>query len=234
MDVIPDAGAVPGGIVVAVNRHMVPPSVGNLQNNGDQVGLRVMRLADLTGHMRAAGVEVAQRHKPDAVGNGRPVEHPLHGELRLAVAVRRVGGVGLQNRHMLRLAVGRRRGGKDDVLYPMLDHGLQHRPGAAQIVIVVFQGIDHTLAHLRIRREVDDRVDLLGGKHMVAEFLTADIALIESGLRMHRLAKTGFQIIGHDHVVAVVNEFIHGVAANVARAAKYQNRFHLYRLFSPQ
>ena len=116
----------------------------------------------------------------------------------------------------------------------MLDHGLQHRPGTAQIVIVVFQGIDHTLAHLRIRREVDDRVDLLGGKHMVAEFLTADIALIKSGLRMHRLAKTGFQIIGHDHVVAVVNEFIHGVAANVARAAKYQNRFHLYCLFSPQ
>ena len=61
---------------------------------------------------------------------------------------------------------------------------------------------------------------------MVAEFLVPDVALVEARLRMDGLAEACLQIVRHDHVVAIIDQFIHGVAANVARAAQYQNCFH--------
>ena len=219
MDVVTHAGTISCRIVVAKNAHMVALPVRDLQHDGDEVRLGVMRLADLAGHMRAAGVEVAQRHKVDAVRDGRPVEHPLHGELRLTVAVGRMGRIGLQNGDALRLAVGRGSRGKDDVFDTVLDHALQHRPRAAEVVVVILERIDHALANLRVRGKVDDRVDLFAGKDVVAEFLVPNIALVEARLGMHRSPEACLQIVRHDNVVAVVNEFIYGVTADVAGAA---------------
>lgn len=157
----------------------------------------------------------------DAVRHRGPVEHPLHGELGFAVAVGGMRRVSLENRHALWLTIRRRRGREHDVLHTVLDHRLQHRPRAAEVVVVIFQGIDHALADLRVRGKVDDRVDLFAGKHMVAELLIADIALIEPRLRMHGLAETRLQVVCHDHIITVVDQLIYGVAADIARAAEY-------------
>ena len=54
---------------------------------------------------------------------------------------------------------------------------------------------------------------------MIAELFVADIALIKPRLRMDRLAEACLQIVRHDHIITVVNEFIYRVAADVARAA---------------
>ena len=54
---------------------------------------------------------------------------------------------------------------------------------------------------------------------MIAELFVADIALIEPRLRMDGFAEAGFQIVRHDHIVAVVNKFVNGVAADVTSAA---------------
>ena len=78
VDVVADAGTISCRIVVAKNAHMVALAVRDLQDDGDEVCFRIMRLADLAGHMRAAGVEIAQRDKMNPVRDGRPVEHPLH------------------------------------------------------------------------------------------------------------------------------------------------------------
>ena len=210
---------------------MVALAVRDLQDDGDEVRFRIMRLTNLAGHMRAAGVEVAQRHKVDAVRDGRPVEHSLHRELCLAVAVRGMRRVCFQNRHTLRLAIGRSCGREHDVLHAVLDHALQHRPRAAEVVVVILERIDHALADLRVRGKVDDRVDLFAGKDVVAELFIANVALIEPRLRMDGLADACLQIVRHDHVVAIINEFIYGVAADVAGTAQYQNCFHhLYSL----
>lgn len=221
MDVVAHTRAATGRIVVAEDGDMVALAVWDLQDDGDEVRFRIMRLADLAGHVCAAGVEVAQRDKMNPVRNGRPVEHPLHGELGFAVAVGGVRRVSFQNGNALRLAVGGRRGRKDDVLHAVLDHALQHRPRTAEVVVVILERIDHALADLRVGGKVDDRVDLLGREHMVAEFLVADVALIEPRLGMHRSPEARLQIVRHDNVVAVVDQLIHGVAANVARAAEY-------------
>ena len=163
----------------------------------------------------------------NAVRNRRPVEHPLHRELCLAIAVGRVRRAGLQNRHTLRLAVGRGGRGKDNVLDAVLDHALQHCPRAAEVVVVVFEGIHHALANLRVCREVNHRVDLFAGKDMIAKFFIADVSLIEPRFRMHRSPEASLQIIGYAHIMAVVNQFIYRVAADVACTAEYQNCFHL-------
>ena len=54
---------------------------------------------------------------------------------------------------------------------------------------------------------------------MVAELFVADIALIEPCLRMDGFAETGLQIVRHDHIVAVVDQLIYRVAADVTSAA---------------
>ena len=101
----------------------------------------------------------------------------------------------------------------------MLDHALEHRPRAAEVIIIILEGIYHALTDLRVRREVDDRVNFLGREHMIAELFVADIALIKPRLRMDGLAEACLQIVRHDHIITVVNEFIYRVAADVARAA---------------
>ena len=124
-----------------------------------------------------------------------------------------------QNGNALRLAVGRRRGREDDVLDAVLDHALEHRPRAAEVIIIILEGIYHAFADLRIRREVDDRVNFLGREHMIAELFVADIALIKPCLRMYRLAETGLQIVCDHDIVAIIDQLIYRVASNVARAA---------------
>ena len=93
VDIVPDAGAVLGGVVVAEDGHRLPLAQGHLEDDGDEVGLRVVGLADLAGLVGAAGVEVPQAHIAQAVGLAHPVEHPLHRELCLAVGVGGMGGV---------------------------------------------------------------------------------------------------------------------------------------------
>lgn len=85
VDVIADAGAVSCRIIVPKNGHMIALTVRDLKHDGDEVCLRVVGFADLAGHMRAAGVEIAQRNEMNPVRDGCPVEHPLHRQLRVAV-----------------------------------------------------------------------------------------------------------------------------------------------------
>ena len=101
----------------------------------------------------------------------------------------------------------------------MLDHALQHRPRAAEVVVVIFQRIDHALADLRVRGKVDDRVDLLGREHMVAELFIANVALIEPRLGMHGGPEPCFHVVRHNHVIAVVNQLIYRVAADISGTA---------------
>ena len=153
------------------------------------------------------------------VRDGRPVEHPLHGELGFAVAVGRVRRVSFQNGNALRLAVGRRRGRKDDVLHAVLDHALQHRPRTAEVVVIVLQRVHHALADLGVRGKVDDRVNFLRREHVIAELFIADVALIEPRLRMDGLAEACLQIVCDHDIVAIIDQLIYRVAADIACAA---------------
>ena len=61
---------------------------GGLQDDGDEVRLRLVVFAEALGCARR--VEVSERDVAQRVRGGVPLERALEGELRLAVRVRRV------------------------------------------------------------------------------------------------------------------------------------------------
>ena len=160
MDVIADTCAVLGVVVIAKNRNVFALSVGNLQNQRNQMRFRIVRFANFAGDMRAAGVEVAQRYKPQAMRLPHPFKHLFHAQLGLAVAVGRLGLVRLQNRHALRLTVCRSRGRKNNLVNAVCHHGFQQNLGAAQIVVIVFERVCHGFADERICRKMDNAVNV--------------------------------------------------------------------------
>ena len=72
MHVVPDAGAVGGGIIIAENGNALTLAERHLQDQGDQVCFRAMRLA-ATGH-GTGRVEVSQHRDPKAVDVGIPLD----------------------------------------------------------------------------------------------------------------------------------------------------------------
>ena len=223
MDVVSNTGAVLGVVVIAKNRNVLALSVGNLQNQRNQMRFRIVRLADFTGDMGATGVEVAQRYKPQAMCLPHPFEHLFHAQLGLAVAVGRLGLVRLQNRHALRLAVCRSCRRKNNLVNAVRHHGFQQNLCAAQIVVIIFERIGHGFADERICRKMNDAVNVFRFKNGIHKFAIANVTLIKFCLRMHRFDVSGLQIVRNDDVAPCVYQFIYGVRANVARAAKYQN-----------
>ena len=221
MDVVPDAGAVGGGVVVPEDAHVVPLAVGYLEDNGDQMGLGVVGLADGAGDVGAGGVEVPQSHILEAVGLGHPAHHLLHGQLGVAVAVGGHGLVALQDGHPLRLPVGGGGGGEDDLVHPVLHHGLQEHHGAVEVVVIVLQRVGHALPHLGGGGEVDHALDVLRLEQGVQRPLVPDVQLIEPGLGVDRLPEAGEEVVRHHHVPARVDELVHRVGADVAGSAQH-------------
>ena len=135
VDVVADAGPVRGGVVVAEDLHPLPGRRRG-QHGGDQVGLRVVPLAEpgaVAGPVRAGHVEVAQADRGEPVEPGELGQRGVHGQLGRAVGVGRAGGVGLGDRRVLRLAVDRGGGGEHDGAHADLAHRLQQRHAAAQV-----------------------------------------------------------------------------------------------------
>ena len=54
---------------------------------------------------------------------------------------------------------------------------------------------------------------------MVAECLVSDVALIEQRLGMHGGPEPCFHVVRHNHVIAVVNQLIYRVAADISGTA---------------
>ena len=88
VEVVPDAGAVRGGVVVSEDRQRPPQSGHGLSQEGHEVGRRAKgQLSDLSAGMGADGVEVPQQRDPE-ISTGRlvgVVEQGLAGLLGEAV-----------------------------------------------------------------------------------------------------------------------------------------------------
>ena len=219
MNVIPYAGTILGGVVAAEDGQLLPLAVGYLEDDRDQVSLRIVGLADLAGGMGTAGVEVPQGHITQSVGFAGPGHHFLHRQLGFTVAIGGNSLVGLQDGHLLGLAVGGGGGGKYDLVYSVGHHSLEeyHRP--VEVVVVVLQGIGHGLSHLGGGGEVDHTVDLLRLEQHIQSGPVPDVQLVEPGFGMNSGLEAGLEVIGHNHIPASVDEFIHSVGADVPCSA---------------
>ena len=112
--------------------------------------------------MRADGVEVAQQHDvPLGVGLGGVHEDLLDHPLGPAVGVgAELLGALLGEGQRVGVAVDGRRAGEDDVLAAVVAHGLDQVEGAAEVVVVVLDGLGHALADGLEAGEVDHAVDV--------------------------------------------------------------------------
>ena len=108
MDVVADAGAVMGGVVVAEHPQAVPASGRHLRDEREQVvGDAEGVLADAAAGVGADGIEVAQAGHPPGVVAAQGLQHLLHGQFRLGVGVNRCGGQVFPQGELLRFAVDR-------------------------------------------------------------------------------------------------------------------------------
>ena len=234
VDVVAHAGAVRGGVVVAEDVHLFQLAHGHLGDVGHQVvGDAVGVLADEAGLVGTDGVEVAQQGHVQAGVRLADIGQDALGE-GLGGAVGVGGGTHgevLGDGHTGGVAVDGGGGAEHEVLAAILAHHIQDDQGAVEIVIIVFDGLGNALTHGLVGRELDDRRDVRAlGEDVLHILMLGHICLVKAEVLAGDLFHTVqhhrgsvIEIISHDHVVACVQQFDTGVAADITGTAGNQN-----------
>ena len=231
VDVVAHAGAVGRGVVVTEHVDVVELAHGDLGHVGHQVVRDALGvLADEARLVGADGVEVTEQHDvPALVGRVEVGEHLLVHGLGATVGVR--GGLELgvlAHGHLVGLAVDGGRRGEHDVVHPVVAQGACQLKRAAEVVLVVLDGLVDALAHGLEGGEVDGARDGVLVEDPVEERAVLHVALVEGADLLARdaldalegnLACVG-EVVDHHDVVAGVEQLHAGVAADEAGAAR--------------
>ena len=239
MDIVPDARAVVGGVVVAEHPELLQLADGDLSNIGHEVvGYAVGILAYAPALVRADGVEVAkQRYVPGLVRGEHIAEHILDHELGPAVRIGDGQGEVLLDGDGLGLPVNGGGGGEHEVPDPALAHDEQEVHGVDEVVAEVFERLLAGLAHRLQTREMYDGIYLLFREDIAHLFEVAKVVLVEFDIPSRKLAdaahRFGFavaKIVGDDGIEAVLDQVDDGVRTDITRATCDQYA-HLSLLF---
>ena len=248
MNIIPDAGAVGGIVVVAIDVELFQLAHRHLGDIGHQVvGDAVGVLADQAALMGADGIEIPQQgHIQRGVCCAVIGENALLEELGGAVGIGgAAGGEILPDGHGGRVAVHRGGGGKHKVLHTVGPHGLEQVQRADQVVGIVLQRFADALSHGLEPGEVHHGVNLrVLGKEGLHLLQIAQLRLDKGDLLPHdllhpadRLLTGVIKIVRHNDIIARLDQLHAGVAADIPRAAGdkngHKNRsFQNYKNFS--
>lgn len=227
VDVVADAGAVRGGVVVAEDaRGRVLRQL--LEDHRDQVedaGVREVR------GRRARHVEVAQGGRGQARRPACRADQPLAGQLRLAVGRHGHARRLLRDQLHVRHAVDRRRGREHEGGHPGRTgrtgrsrrpgpgHLLQQDPQTLDVLPVVVQRQIDRLAHLLLRRQMHDPGDGVvreGARHALR---------VQGGTHDQRhpvrdaLGDSRGQVVVHHRALARLGHRPYDVRSDVAGAA---------------
>mmetsp|Transcript_3160 Transcript_3160/g.7434 ORF Transcript_3160/g.7434 Transcript_3160/m.7434 type:complete len:280 (-) Transcript_3160:6-845(-) len=231
MDIVTHAGAVHRVVVVAEHAELVALAYRNLSHERHQVIRTALGvLTDAARRVGADGVEVAQygdapllrrRHRHVA-------QYLLDVQLRPAVRVGDAQRERLGDGHRRRVAVhgGRRR--EHDGVHAGRRHRFEQRDGAAHVVVKVAQRLLDALANRLESGEVNDGRDSVLVEYLLERRRVAEVHLVELDHLLagelldaaHRLPARIDQIVDHHHVVVGLQQLEHGVAADVAGAAR--------------
>src|SRR6185312_1568474 len=215
VNVVADAGAVRGGVVVAEDGDRGPLAGGGFEHQRDQVAFGLVALAAASGG--AGGIEVAQGKVMQAAA-GVPGQQALEEELAQPVGA----GGGEGRSFSERRGAGRvDSGGRAE--HQAADagalHGFEQSHRLQGVVVEVLVRLAHRLAHLDEGRHMDDRLDLVLAQHALQLGLIADVALDPAGGGRHRIAvAVGEVVVDGDRVAPLEQGFSHR-AADVAGAA---------------
>ena len=187
------------------------------------MGCAFGRLAGARQRVGAGDVEIAQDHVAEPVRGPGIAQHDLGHQLRPAVGRHRHQPIVLADRRMFRLAVNRRRRGKHEMVDAALHGAFDHRARIHRVVAIVAQRLRHRLRNHDRGGEVNDRVDPVPRDQRGDQRLIAGIADHELGGLRHRPFESGRQVVEHHDRFARVDERMHHVAADIARAPRDQN-----------
>src|SRR5215467_9816386 len=91
MDVVAQASAVRGVVVISINTEEFPLACGRLEQQRDNVSLRTVSLAPFRGAPRS--IKIAQRSHAPTIGARVPIERPFEHQLSFAIAVNWIFGL---------------------------------------------------------------------------------------------------------------------------------------------
>ena len=205
-------------IVAAEHSHVGTLAHHGLAGHLGQQGRPHGRLPDPALRMGTRHIEVPQRHITQRIHRGDIAQHPLAHELRRAVRIDRAGRRFLVGVALIRHAVNRCRGRKDEIPDLVLDAGLQQSARGTGVVAVVLERLRHRLRHDGVGRKVHDRVHPVIHQQPRHQCLVPDIADDEFA-RGHRLPETTAEVIEDDHLFGGLAQLPHHVAADVAGTA---------------
>jgi hypothetical protein len=199
--VVPQAGSVRGGVVGAEQLQVGPLADRHVDRDRDQVGLRVVVLANGAVLGGAGGVEVAEGRERQLLDMGQGAQRPLEVELGLPVGVDRRLGQILAHRQAVRDAEGGAGRGKHELGDAGLQHGVQQVQGGGGVVEVVLERVRDRLAHIAVGRKMHDHLDLLPLEDLGDRGLVAQVGLVHRDARGHRPAVAVDQVVQHHRAV---------------------------------
>ena len=234
MDVIANPSAVFGRVVVAEYVQALQFAGGHLCNVGHQIVGDAFRVfANQSALVRADRVEVAQqRDLPLVVRFIQILQNLFDDQLGAAI---RVGGRGwkvLFDRYAVRIAVDGRGRAENNILYLVTLHRLKQVDAAGDVVFVVVQRDLRRLPHRLESGEVDHGLYVVFGEDSVQSLAVADVGLVETEIfagylfyPFQRIGGAVAEVVDDDDLMAGLQQFHTGVAADVAGAACAEDCF---------
>ena len=107
MNVVTHGRAIRRGIVCSKYRDVRFPTGSRIKDKRNEMGLRIVILADLSRRIGASGVEVTQPGRFYSMGTAKIVHHVLANELTEAIGINWIAHRMLADWHAIRLAVDR-------------------------------------------------------------------------------------------------------------------------------
>ena len=182
MDVIPYAGSIRSIVIISEYAQALQFSDGHLRHIGKQVvGNTLGIFTDHAAFMSSDGIKVTEQdHVPLRICRmqvGKDLlQHPLGPSIRI-----RTGSFGalLCDRHESRIPVYGSGRAEDDILYPMVSHGVTQIQCTGNVVFIVLDGFYYRLAHRLQTGKMNHRVHRLFIKNIIHRGFVADVCIVE-------------------------------------------------------
>src|SRR5262249_28125025 len=107
MNIVTHGRAIRGRIVCSEHRDISPPTASGIKPKRNEMGLRIVILANLSCWIGAGGIEVTQPGRSYSVSIPKVVHHALANELAEAIWVNWIRRRRLADWHVIWLAVNR-------------------------------------------------------------------------------------------------------------------------------
>ena len=221
VNVVANACAIGSGVIRSEDGDAFAHALGGLKDDGNQVGFGVVVFPEIAGG--PGGIEIAQAGVTETVDAMKPVEHALDEQLRFAVSVGGLERIALLDGDVLRVAIQRRGGGKNEARNAEFENGFEQGESVAGIVAEIFFGGGHGFAGFDGSSQMHDAVERVLAHQIAEEGTVAEIAGDRACAAGQRVAIAFAEIVENGDVMAGVDKSCCDNAADVTGATGDQD-----------